>query len=443
MEPQESAMCLGCHATASEAEPWERDETFSLKEGVQCEMCHGPGSEYMDEDVMMDREAAMRAGLKMPTKEDCLNCHAEKGSHRIVLGPRTYDLDKAWQEIAHPTPQNWELKKLQPPAPALAQNPGPAYTGVAVCAECHAGAAWGYQFSKWQASKHADAYASLGTAKAREMAAAAGVTGDPRTSAQCLKCHATAYHQPAAEVQDTYALHEGVSCEACHGAGSEHADEATKRKGSETLAIRLPKTTEQTCTACHANAHGKPFDYAAAVAAIAHPKVPPEIKVEPRYKTPLNLALRPDGRELYVTCEAAYSVIVVDTATRRKVAEIPVGGQPMDVTFSPDGRRAFVSNRLDDSLSVIDVGARKVVATIPVGDEPHGVLTDRAGKYLYVLNTATEDISVIDTATLEESKRLSACRGPGRWRCRPTDRGSASPTCCRVSWSRARRRFRR
>jgi YVTN family beta-propeller protein len=412
MEPQESAMCLGCHATASEAEPWERDETFLLKEGVQCEMCHGPGSEYMDEDVMMDREAAMRAGLKMPTKEDCLNCHAEKGSHRIVLGPTTYDLEKAWQEIAHPTPQNWELKKLQPPAPALAQDQAPGYTGVAVCAECHAGAAWGYQFSKWQASKHADAYASLGTAKAREMAAAAGVAGDPRTSAQCLKCHATAYHQPAAEAQNTYALHEGVSCEACHGAGSGHANEAAKRNGSEPLAIRLPKTTEQTCAACHASAHGKPFDYAAAVAAIAHPKVPPEIKVEPRYKTPLNLALSPDGRELYVTCEAAYSVVVVDTATRGKVAEIPVGGQPMDVTFSPDGRRAFVSNRLDDSLSVIDVVARKVVATIPVGDEPHGVLTDRAGKILYVLNTATEDISVLDTATLTESKRLSASRGP-------------------------------
>ena len=196
-------------------------------------------------------------------------------------------------------------------------------------------------------------------------------------------------------------LHEGVSCEACHGAGSGHADEAAKRKGSEPLAIRLPKTTEQTCAACHANAHGKPFDYAAAVAAIAHPKVPPEIKAEPRYKTPLNLALRPDGRELYVTCEAAHSVIVVDTATRRKVAEIPVGGQPMDVTFSPDGRRAFVSNRLDDSRLGDRRGQRKVVATIPVGDEPHGVLTDRAGKYLYVLNTATEDISVIDTATLD------------------------------------------
>ncbi len=102
-------------------------------------------------------------------------------------------------------------------------------------------------------------------------------------------------------------------------------------------AAGLQKVTPETCLACHAEAHGKPFDYEAAVKEIAHPTVAPELIVEPRYKTPINLALRPDGRELYVTCQAADSVIVVDTQTRKKVAEIPVGGQPMDVTFSPDG----------------------------------------------------------------------------------------------------------
>ena len=63
-------------------------------------------------------------------------------------------------------------------------------------------------------------------------------------------------------------------------------------------------------------------------------------------------------------------------------------------------------------MSVIDVAARRVTATLPVGDEPHGLLTDRQGKHLYVLNTASEDISVIDLDTLQESKRLSASRGP-------------------------------
>src|SRR5208337_615092 len=48
IEPQRSPLCLGCHATAAEAEGWERDETFSIRDGVQCEKCHGPGSEHVD-----------------------------------------------------------------------------------------------------------------------------------------------------------------------------------------------------------------------------------------------------------------------------------------------------------------------------------------------------------------------------------------------------------
>ena len=60
--PEQSPMCLGCHATAAETEEWERVEGFRPEDGVQCEKCHGPGSEYMS--VMRDPEAAMRAGLR-------------------------------------------------------------------------------------------------------------------------------------------------------------------------------------------------------------------------------------------------------------------------------------------------------------------------------------------------------------------------------------------
>ena len=57
-------LCLGCHATAAEAEPWERDPTFAIEDGMQCEKCHGPGSEYATAEVMTDREAAIKAGLR-------------------------------------------------------------------------------------------------------------------------------------------------------------------------------------------------------------------------------------------------------------------------------------------------------------------------------------------------------------------------------------------
>ncbi len=53
-EPRKAAMCLGCHATGAEAEEWERDPEFRIEDGVQCEKCHGPGSEYMPAEIMRD-----------------------------------------------------------------------------------------------------------------------------------------------------------------------------------------------------------------------------------------------------------------------------------------------------------------------------------------------------------------------------------------------------
>ena len=407
MRPEESALCLGCHATAAEAEDWEKDDTFFLRDGVQCEKCHGPGSDHVEANGVGER-----AKLETPTKADCLKCHKEKGSHTRVLSRPLVDIDKGWDEIAHPTPDSAPETTLKPPPPPNGKESKAKYTGAAACAGCHRGPEKGYQYTKWRTSKHAEAYAVLGTAESRRIAAEMGVQEDPRTSPSCLKCHATVYHRLAAGLQDPSVVYEGVGCEACHGAGSEYSAEAVMKDKAAAAAAGLTKVTAETCLDCHADAHGKPFDYQAALKQIAHPTEHVKFPQPPRYKTPINLAVRPDGKELYAACEASYSVIVVDLLTRRKAAEIPVGGLPQDVTFSPDGRRAYVSNRLDDSVSVIDVAERRVVATIPVGDEPHGLLTDRSGKALYVLNTSSGDISVVDAATLKETKRLAASRSP-------------------------------
>jgi hypothetical protein len=104
--PWEAAICLGCHSTAFNADEREVDhETFRREDGLQCEACHGPGSEYAAEAVMRDRKAAMAAGLKMPTKDDCMVCHMEKGSHVAVLPKPTVDIEEAWKQIAHPLPK--------------------------------------------------------------------------------------------------------------------------------------------------------------------------------------------------------------------------------------------------------------------------------------------------------------------------------------------------
>ena len=122
--PEKAPVCLGCHATAADAEPWERDPGFVLEDGVQCEKCHGAGSEYMEEAVMRDPEAARKAGLRKPTKHYCLLCHYVKGSHVDVHRLPPLDIEEAWKRLAHPThpePAVTAEAPRAPPAPVPAQ----------------------------------------------------------------------------------------------------------------------------------------------------------------------------------------------------------------------------------------------------------------------------------------------------------------------------------
>ncbi len=410
VEPQRSPMCLGCHATGAEAEDWEKDPTFHTEDGVQCEKCHGPGSEYMDEDVMKNPTAAMQAGLRIPTIDDCVNCHVVKGSHDAVHRQQPFDLEKAYVRVAHPTPDNpfWGASLPMPEA----VKDQPRYIGSIACARCHNEPDMGYQYSHWRVSPHARAYAVLATPKAFEIAKTKGVTIEPQKSPECLKCHVGFWKDPAGGLADPFVLYEGVGCEACHGAASKYAIESIMEDPAAAEAAGLKSVDSQTCLQCHQDSHEKPFDYKSYKLQIAHPMASPPVVAEPIYKNPINMALAPDGKELLVTCESSDTVIVIDVAAHRKIAEIPVGRQPHDVAFHPAGKTAYVTSRLEDAVSVIDVAGRHVIATLPVGDEPHGVLTDAEGKYLYILNTSSDSISVFDTGTLKEVKRLSAGRSP-------------------------------
>jgi YVTN family beta-propeller protein len=86
-EPAQSLLCLGCHATSSDAGPRWTAETFQIEDGVQCEACHDAGSLH----------AGMNAGKAGQTAPDrkrlirhadrsiCQPCHIEKHSHEEVL----------------------------------------------------------------------------------------------------------------------------------------------------------------------------------------------------------------------------------------------------------------------------------------------------------------------------------------------------------------------
>jgi YVTN family beta-propeller protein len=407
--PQKSPVCLGCHAVASDTEAWERDDSFHIEDGVQCEACHGPGSEYANQLTMRDKAAAMKAGLRMPNERFCLVCHIEKGSHTAVLKSEKFEYKKFLAQIEHSI-SVYGSNSGGPPEPKIvAPEKAQRVIGSLACGKCHEPAEKGAQYSVWRMGPHAQAWGVLSTQKGREMARQAGVPGEPAESPQCLACHSPSALLPAAE---TFIPDEGVGCEACHGPGSDYAPEAIMKDRKAAIAAGLRMPTLDGCNHCHANAHGKPFDAKLAFAKIAHPAKTTQPYAQPRYLNPLRLAERPGARELFVTFEAAGSVGVVDIATRKKVAEIPTGTAPTGIAFSPDGRFAYVSNREDDTVSVINAAARKVIGSVKTGGEPHGLLTDKDGRLLYVANTMSGDIYVYNTQNWERVRVLSASRGP-------------------------------
>ena len=134
-------------------------------------------------------------------------------------------------------------------------------------------------------------------------------------------------------------------------------------------------------------------------------------EVDERYRSPIEMAFSPDGRLLYVVCEANDELRVVDVQSGKVVSAVPVGHVPRGIALSRDGRQIYVTNAWSDTVSVIDAATLKVARTLPTGFEPIGIVCDQSGQTLYVANRLSNDISVIDVNTGQEIKRLLAGRG--------------------------------
>ena len=63
----------------------------------------------------------------------------------------------------------------------------------------------------------------------------------------------------------------------------------------------------------------------------------------------------------YVDDEQANVVHVIDGATAKEVARIPVGARPRGMALSHDGRQLYVAAGNANRIDVVDLASRKVV----------------------------------------------------------------------------------
>jgi hypothetical protein len=152
----------------------------------------------------------------------------------------------------------------------------PEFTGAGKCKMCHDKEKSGAQFTIWAAGPHAKAYETLASDESKAIAAEMGL-GDPQQEDACLKCHVTAHGVAEERLGRKYSIEEGVSCESCHGAGSEYDSIKIKKQimtgEVDGATVGLIEPTAEMCMGCHNEESPtyKPFDFEAAVAEIAHP----------------------------------------------------------------------------------------------------------------------------------------------------------------------------
>lgn len=151
----------------------------------------------------------------------------------------------------------------------------PKYEGVVSCRPCHLSPKSGAQFRRWQSGPHARAYRTLSSPKAKLMASELKIES-PWKEPKCLKCHTTAYGVDGALRGEKLTLDEGVSCEACHGAGSAYSGRKIMQDifggTKDGAAFGLVAQSEKVCVTCHNEESPtfKGFNYDEMVAKISH-----------------------------------------------------------------------------------------------------------------------------------------------------------------------------
>ena len=134
--------------------------------------------------------------------------------------------------------------------------------------------------------------------------------------------------------------------------------------------------------------------------------------VNEEYLSPLNLAISPDGRHLYVVAQDADALLKVDVSNREVLGRLEVGDHPHSALYDGKKNLVYVSNQWGDNVSVIDPVSFTLIDTIPTGNGPAGLALAKDGEELYVVNTFGSNVSVIDIPSEMEKKRLSVGSDP-------------------------------
>jgi YVTN family beta-propeller protein len=112
-------------------------------------------------------------------------------------------------------------------------------------------------------------------------------------------------------------------------------------------------------------------------------------------RTPVSLALKPDGGELVVCNFDGDSISIIETGNDEVGSSLEIGQHPSHGVVTLDNSRLYVSNFGSNSIAVYDIDLGRRIATLTVGSRPDALALTPDQNYLLVLDTESGDVTVI------------------------------------------------
>jgi YVTN family beta-propeller protein len=129
-------------------------------------------------------------------------------------------------------------------------------------------------------------------------------------------------------------------------------------------------------------------------------------------QAPVQLALKPDGGELFVLNSLSNSISEVVTTTDDPGGSYMIGDDPVRGLVSADNALLYVANFRSQYVTVYSIDDGKRIGSIQVGDGPAALGFSGSGLLLFVVDARSGDVAVVRTGSLSLFTLLPAGRAP-------------------------------
>jgi YVTN family beta-propeller protein len=131
-------------------------------------------------------------------------------------------------------------------------------------------------------------------------------------------------------------------------------------------------------------------------------------------RSPVQLALKPDGGEVFVSNAQSNSISEVVTTTNDVGGAYIMGDDPVRGLVSADNSLLYVANLRSQELTIYSIDDGKRVGWVRVGDGPSAMAFSAAGHLLFVVDTRSADVAVVRTASPTPLRPLFTMLPTGR-----------------------------